>query len=115
MATMNEVLSEYAGELVPACSVPKQQKVFVMSLTAETDIDATTSNSIAKMLNHSRHRANCTSRIEQVRNITANILNNVDQVGLSWKIFLYSTMPIPAGSELLYDYHLTGDAEWVET
>jgi hypothetical protein len=67
---MNEVPPEYAGELVPACSVPKQEKVFVMSLTVETDIDATTSTAIAKMLNHSRHRANCTSRIEQVSNFT---------------------------------------------
>jgi SET domain-containing protein len=68
-----------------------------MQHTQETCIDATNDCGIGRKINHSRLLANCATRIEQV--------------GSAWRVFLYATKLIKAGTELTYDYKLADCTE----
>lgn len=87
--------AEYTGRIVPvpcASDGGGSDAIYLMQHTAESCIDAQDDPGIARKINHSRRVANCETRTEQV--------------GTTWRVFIYAIRDIEAEEELTYDYKL---------
>ena len=87
-------VAEYAGNIVqlPDRVQAIDENIFLMQHTMSHCIDARNDKGIGRKINHSRSKANCETRTEQV--------------GTTWRVFIYATKHIRSGAEVLYDYQL---------
>jgi SET domain-containing protein len=77
---------------VPDRKLATDEEIFLMQHTRSHCIDARDDKGIGRKINHSRTKANCCTKTEQV--------------GSRWRVFIYAMEDIRRGAEVLYDYKL---------